>query len=496
MLNRSIVLMLVAACLLVCWPANLAFAQGTGSPPNIIVVLADDLGWGDLTCYNADSRVSTPNLDRLAKDGIRFTDAHSPSAVCTPTRYGLLTGRYCWRSRLKRGVLGGNSKLLIEQGRATVASMLQEAGYHTACIGKWHLGLQTGPGKVDWQQPMRPGPVTVGFDYFYGIPASLDMAPYVWVENDRLVAQPTERVPASGHRREGGGGFWRGGAIAPGFKHADVQPTLIEKSVQYINQRNGQVPDQPFFLYLPLASPHTPWVPSEPFMGRTGVDAPGGYYTDFVAEIDWGIGQLIHALEAGGELDNTLIIVTSDNGSHWLAADIERHGHHANGPWRGQKADIYEGGHRVPFVLHWPAGAKAGAVCDQPVCHVDLFATFASIAGKPLEADQAEDSFDLTPLLNEPGLQNPIRASMVLHALNGTFAIRVGQWKLIPDNLGSGGFTRPSNQEPETDQPNGQLYNLAEDPGETSNLYTQHPERVEQMRALLEAQQEAGRTRP
>jgi arylsulfatase A len=471
-------------------------AAGDDSPrlPNIVFLMADDMGYGDPQCYNADSKIPTPQMDKLAAEGLRFTDAHSPSAVCTPTRYGLLTGRYAWRSRLKRGVLNGYSPALIEDGRATVATMLQSHGYHTACIGKWHLGFQDQ--QVDYDRPLRPGPVTVGFDRFFGIPASLDMPPYVYVDDDRPVEPPTEQVAASGHRRAGGGGFWRGGAIAPGFQHVDVHGRITEQSVAYIEQRAREAPDQPFFLYVPLASPHTPWLPTERFQGRTGVEPPGGYYTDFVAEVDWTVGQIDDALERTGLTEKTLYIVTSDNGAHWLSADIDRHGHRANGPWRGQKADIHEGGHRVPYIARWPGRVPAGSTSDVLTDLTDLFATAAAIVGHELAEDEAEDSHNLLPALLGQALDAPIREAAVHHSLQGTFAIRQGDWKLIPDNLGSGGFTSPARVDPAGDDPGGQLYNLADDPGEQRNVWNDHPEIVQRLTELLDRYRDTGRSRP
>lgn len=471
--------------------------------PNIVVIVADDMGYGDPKCYNSASKIPTPHMDRLAAEGIRLTDAHSPSAVCTPTRYGLLTGRYAWRTRLEHGVLQGYSRSLIEPGRMTVASLLKSRGYRTAAIGKWHLGLQAydtnqpkpradlddalieiSDSPVNYDQALRPGPVTVGFDYFYGIPASLDMPPYVWVENDRVVEPATESIDASAHRRNGGGGFWRGGAIAPSFEHIDVHPVITEKSVQFIQQHAEQESKPPFFLYVPLASPHTPWLPTDEFQGITGVEPPGGHYTDFVAEVDWTVGKVMEALDRANLSKNTLIIVTSDNGAHWLAADIDRHGHRANGPWRGQKADIHEGGHRVPFIARWPGHIPENAVSDQLFCLTDLFATFAAIIGSQVPHTAAEDSFNMLPALLGKTGTSPIRPHAIHHSLTGTFAIRMGDWKLI-EGLGSGGFTQPRQVEPSEGGPHGQLYNLADDPMESQNLYLEKPDVVETLLTML-----------
>jgi arylsulfatase A len=329
------IVLFVIACLIIgaCTPAG-------DSPPNIVLILADDLGFGDLGSYNPDSRIPTPNLDRLAAEGIRFTDAHSPSSVCTPTRYGIITGQYGWRTRLKRGVLHGYSPNLIDTSRTTVASLLQDNGYTTAVIGKWHLGLGDSE-PVDYGRPLSPGPRDHGFDYFFGIPASLDMTPYVYVENEYVLALPTDSIGPGSESYESGGPFWRGGPIAPGFQHIDVHPRLTEKAVEFIESSTGK----PFFLYLPLASPHTPWLPTAAFSGVS----QAGDYGDFTAMVDATVGEVMAALERIGQSERTLIIFTSDNGSYWPAGFIEQYEHRSNGNWRGMKADIWESGHRVPF---------------------------------------------------------------------------------------------------------------------------------------------------
>ena len=464
--------------------------------PNIVLILADDLGIGDLGCYNPASKVPTPALDQLARQGIRLTDAHSPSAVCTPTRYSILTGRYAWRSRLKKGVTRGYSRSLIEPGRATVASLLKSKGYATACVGKWHLGFQTPdldapdlpfanelvppdhPQAVDFAKPLIPGPVSLGFDYFFGIPASLDMEPYLFVENDRPLEQPTETIAQSLHRRKGGGGFWRGGPIAPSFRHIDVLPTIAEKAVHWIGQQSTE---NPFFLYFPLNAPHTPWLPTKKFQGRTSIS----HYGDFVAQVDSVVGQIVAAVRQTGQAENTLIIVTSDNGSHWPTTDIEKWHHTANLHYRGQKADIWEGGHRVPFVASWPARIPKAAENDSTVCLVDFMATFANLVGAAIPTGEGVDSVNILPALLDKKTQQPPRTSTVHHSLDGTFAVRSGNWKLIPANLGSGGFSAPREVPPQQDGPQGQLYNLDDDPSEKNNLWLQHPEVVKKLTTEL-----------
>lgn len=353
------------------------------SRPNIVYILADDLGWGDLGCYNRESAVPTPNADRLAAQGIRFTDMHSPSAVCTPTRYGVLTGRYCWRTSLKKGVLWGYSPNLIETGRMTVASLLKAQGYYTAGVGKWHLGLGTAE-KVDYTKPLRPGPLDHGFDYYFGIPASLDMDPYLYFENDRTVEQPTAHTEG---RNEPRGVFWRPGPIAPGLKIDQVLPTLTQKAVSVLRERAAK-PGQPFFLYFPLTAPHTPWVPNDEFRGRS----KAGDYGDFTAQVDAALGEVMRTLEETGLAHSTLIVFTSDNGAHWTPEDKEKFTHRANAGWRGMKADIWEAGHRVPFVARWPGKIRPGAVAEELGCLTDLLATVAEITGQKLPDDAGEDS--------------------------------------------------------------------------------------------------------
>ena len=453
--------------------------------PNIVVIMADDMGYGDPQCYNPESSARTPNIDRLAAEGMRFTDAHTPSAVCTPTRYGLLTGRYCWRTDLKSGVLWGESPNLIEPGRMTLASLLKSQGYNTACVGKWHLGLGSQE-KTDYSKPLEPSPLTHGFDYSYIIPASLDMPPYVYVENDTTVEQPTGYTPGF---RDGHGRFWREGRIAPTLRIEMVLPTFRDKSVETINRFAKE--DDPFFLYVPLPAPHTPWVPTKGFIGETD----SGDYTDFVTQVDETIGAIMKALDENDAANETLIIVTSDNGAH-EGLIPKAYPHDPNTPWRGQKADIYEGGHRVPFVVRWPGHVDAGTTNDQLVCLTDLLATFADMMNVDLPDDAGEDSYSFAPAMIGTAAKSPLRASMVSHSLAGVFALREGSMKYIEER-GSGGFGW--NREKAAAQkgvPRAQLYDLAADPGETQNLYDTHRADRERMLMLLNKLRDSGRSRP
>ncbi|MEP6539586.1 MAG: arylsulfatase [Bryobacteraceae bacterium] len=459
-------------------------AQVLTRPPNIVYVLADDLGWGDLNCYNPQSAVPTPNANHLASQGMRFTDMHSPSAVCTPTRYGILTGRYCWRSALKKGVLWGYSPNLIEDGRLTVPGMLKQRGYYTAGVGKWHLGLGRDK-KADYSQPLHPNPTDHGFDYYFGIPASLDMDPYLYFENDRAVEKPTSNTAGQNKPR---GVFWRPGPISPHFEIPEVLPTLTDKVVSILHERAAK-PQQPFFLYFPMTAPHTPWVPKKPYQGKS----KAGLYGDFVAEVDDMLGRVMRTLEETGLASNTLVIFTSDNGADWKIEDKALYKHRANANWRGEKADIWDAGHRIPFIARWPGRIKPNSVSDQLGCLTDLMATAANVAGYKLTRDAGEDSFDLLPVMLGTAAK-PVREAIVHHSNNGMFSIRQGEWKLEL-GLGSGGFTPPVTVNPEPGGPQGQLYNLAKDPTEADNLWLKHPDVVKRLTALLHQYQEQGYSR-
>ncbi len=488
LLNRIITLLiLVLASAVTNSPHSAASEADSARRPNVVIILADDLGYGDVGCYHENSRIQTPRIDQLAREGLRFTDAHTPSSVCSPTRYGLLTGRYAWRTRLKSGVLNGYSPALIDSGRLTLASLLKQHDYRTACVGKWHLGLGAAE-PADYGQPLVPGPNAVGFDESFVLPASLDMPPYVFVENERATVAPSEKIAESRMRRHGGQGFWREGAIAPGFRHVDTLPTLASWALRFIEK---QTPDKPFFLYFPLTAPHTPWMPTDAFRGRSNV----GYYGDFVTQVDATVGRVLDALGQRQLADNTLVIFTSDNGAHWLPSDIAQWGHRANANWRGQKADIWEGGHRVPLIVRWPGVVKPGRQSDQLVCLTDLMATLAAIVGQKLPRDAGEDSFSFLSVLGDKTADEPRRDTIVHHSADGTFAIRQGSWKLAL-GLGSHGFSDPRTVEPEPGGPAGQLYDLRIDPAESRNRWLDESQIVERLTAQLTNLQRQGHSRP
>lgn len=469
--------------------------------PNIVLILADDLGWGDLTCYAATSKIDTPQLDTLAAAGVRFTDAHSPSAVCSPTRYGLLTGRYAWRSELQQSVVWEWGRPLIEPESVTLPELLGSAGYRTACIGKWHLGWTwldadglpanadvpffprgseergLAAARVDLTQPMLDGPTAHGFDLYFGDDVP-NFPPRAWIENDRLVSQATEAKPK--------GMFGSPGPTTPGWDLAGVLPGLADHAVDFVEESH----DAPFFLYLSLTAPHTPIAPAPDFVGTTSA----GLYGDYVAEVDWVVGRVLRALEAGGHAENTLVIFSSDNGSPArdgagmngaIGSVTANFGHHPNGPWRGYKADIWEAGHRVPLIVRWPEVTPVGTTSSALVGLQDLYATLAEGLGIPVPTGEGADSQSFLDAL--VGEVADGRDALVHHSLDGTFGVRRGRWKLIPGNLGSGGFSKPARKAPGPSDPGGQLYDLVADPGETQNLWTQHAEVVAELEAVLAA---------
>lgn len=469
--------------------------------PNIVYILADDLGYGDVSCYYPEGKIKTPNIDKLASQGMRFTDAHAPSSVCTPTRYAILTGEYAWRSRLAQGVLRGYGRSLIDANTPTVGSMLREHGYQTAVIGKWHLGLdwQVKPGHedammaghygvrengmvtdmhsedIDFEVPPAGGPLSRGFDYSYILPASLDMEPYCYLENDTLTEIPSEQTHGNDLNTGYTGAFWRAGRMAPSFEFDQVLVNFKKKALSYLTTR-ARKSDKPFFLYLPLSAPHTPWVPTRYFQGRSQV----GSYGDFVQMVDHTVGAVMQALDSLA-LANTIVVFASDNGPFWRPASIERWGHRAAGPWRGMKADAYEGGHRIPFIVRWPGKIREGTVSDAPTTLANLFATCADIVGSSVTT---RDSYSILPVLTGASDRVPGQRAIIHHSSMGHFAIREGKWKLIDKN-GSGGFTAPTSEDTQG-APQGQLYDLESDPGEEVDLYGRYPSQVEVLKTLLD----------
>ena len=476
--------------------------------PHIVYILADDLGWGDISVQTPDSNISTPTINQQARERIRFTDMHTPSSVCTPTRYGILTGEYAWRSRLKRGVLFGYDLPLIPEDKVTVADLMQRNGYYTTGVGKWHLGLpyQIKEGS-DYRQRHQDsiatlgtsedvdifkafetgGPTDLGFDEYYGIPASLDMAPYGYIENNGWETLPTDSVAAEERSLDYDKGFWRGGEASLDFDHRQVLPKITERAVQVIKEHGQTRANQPLFLYFPLNAPHTPWLPTEEFRSKS----QAGKYGDFVVMVDDVVGQVMQALEDQGMTDNTLIIFTSDNGAHidHVGGEYE---HAGNANWRGQKADIHEGGHRVPFIARWPNRIPANQTSSALGCLTDLMATAAAITGDSLVAKVGVDSYNLLPVMLSEQQESP-REAVVHHSLDGMFSVRKGNWKLILGR-GTGGFTPPRREEVTEGEPTGQLYNLAKDPGEQNNLFVEETEKVDELTAVLSQYKTEGRS--
>jgi len=467
-MKRKLLTILVTLLAAYCGESHAVVPQ-----PNIVYILADDLGYGDVSGLNPErGKIATPHLDRLAKQGMTFTDAHSGSSVCTPTRYGLLTGRYAWRTRLQSGVLSDYVQPLIAADRLTVPGMLKQNGFHTACIGKWHLGYTVEDGAAGKKKRgkgegasvgavTRDGPVTRGFDHFFGFHHARMMKSVFEDDRVTMIVEPV-----------------------------DMLPLLAAQSTAYIRERAKS--GQPFFLYLPLNSPHTPIVPSKAWKGKSGL----GDYADFVMETDWAVGEVLGAIDEAGIANDTLVIFTSDNGCSPAAGtnELEQQGHFASGPYRGYKADIWDGGHRVPFFVRWPAKVKAGSKSTQLICHTDLMATCADLLDLTLPANAGEDSVSMLPvLLGETGPSNRV---VVHHSINGRFAIRQGRWKLCLCP-GSGGWSQPGDAEAtKRGLPETQLYDIIADFAETTNLSDAHPEIIAKLTQQLRDSVSKGRSTP
>lgn len=458
--------------------------------PNIVLILADDFGYGDAPCYNPAAKVPMPNIDRLAAEGMKFTDAHSGSSVCTPTRYGLLTGRYAWRTRLQRGVFYSYDTPLIAADRLTVPSLLKQHGYHTACIGKWHLGWDwpmrgraKEGGVPDFTQPIAGGPTTRGFDVYFGTHVP-NQAPYIFIDQDRTVGQPTATIERDPVQITG-----RGGPALPGWDFTAILPTIAARAVKYVDERAAS--PQPFFLYFPLTTPHEPISPSKKFQGKSGINP----LADLMMETDWAVGEVLAALDRHKLADDTLVIFTTDNGhaTYTGLKPLLDAGHQPSGPFRGYKTDIYEGGHRVPMLARWPGQIAAKSQSDALICHTHLLATCAELVGAKLPADAGEDSASILRLLRGETPDEPPYEAIVNHAASGRFAVRRGRWKLIfpdaPKGVGGGTDAAAGSQPLE-------LYDLAADVGETTNVAQKNPEVVAELTKLLERLVADGRSTP
>lgn len=475
--------------------------------PNIIYILADDLGIGDLSIYNENSKIQTPNLDKMGQEGMIFTDAHTSSAVCTPTRYGILTGRYNWRTPLKEFVTWGNSPSLIRKNRLTVAQLLKDNGYKTACIGKWHLGLNwtmknNSPefdhfsdksdrlsfNDIDYSKPLKFGPLNMGFDYSYMISASLNMPPFVYIENDKATMVPTGI--SSQTKNQAPFATWIKGEIADDFEHEQVLPNIVSKTISFINENANK--EEPFFIYIPLTSPHNPVLPIAPWKGQSEINSP---YADFIIMIDDLMGTIFETLKSQGIDENTMVIFTSDNGfatTNDLKTLIKEK-HSPSYIYSGYKGSYLEGGHRVPFLVKWPEKIKPNSVSDATICTTDFIATCADILNYGFNDNEAEDSYSMLPLLTNAGTY--LREATIHHDKYGVFAIRKGDWKLIvsPNSgiMASGETKKYIERLPEEI-----LYNLKKDVKERNNIANQFPEKVKELKGLLIKHIREGRSTP
>ena len=491
--------------------------------PNIVLIFADDMGYGDVSFFNANSKVQTPTIDKLAQSGISFTNAHSSGSVCTPSRYGLLTGRYAFRTEGAAGGLSGFDGVVIEPDRITLASMLKEVGYTSAVVGKWHLGVdwvpkddaetvvfnnETGYSNVDYWSELMAGPNDFGFHYSFIHVASTDMPPYMFVR-DHQVVDP-EVVLTSDiypNRLEDTvydwdlrslteddfywrtGVWWRQGEISKSFRLEECQTSILQAGLSFIEWQSENNCSSPFFLYMPLTGPHTPWLPINQFQGKSDL----GDYGDFIMEIDNIVLQVKKTLKKLNQYDNTIIIFTSDNGAHWPQQQIDTTGHEASLGRRGMKGDIWDGGHHVPMVISWPAHIKQAGTYEHLVSLTDVYATISELTGQELDENSGEDSYSFLHVLNG-NLNKPTRDHMIHHSSRRFFAIRKNGWKYI-DGLGSGGFTAPGVIQPEEGGPHGQLYHIEVDPMESNNLYLQNLPMVEQMKNELHRIIDEGRSR-
>lgn len=490
----------------------------TSDPPNVVIILADDMGYGDVSALNPQARTRTPHIDQLVAQGLSFTDAHASASVCTPSRYGLLTGRYAWR-REGTGVVNGFQGSVMDTSRQTLGDVFGHAGYATACVGKWHLGVgwqtrdgqpaaqnpETGRSNVDFSLPITVGPRDFGFEYSFIHPASLDMPPYLFLENHlatehnmlltdqvyRPHRENTEFAWDKKHTKPGDvywakGVWWRRGEIAESFRIINCLPQISSKSQSFIRRhkfmRGGTADDhvQPFFLYVPLTGPHTPWMVSPEFQNQT----PIGDYGDFVLQVDDVVGQVVATLKQIGEWENTILIFSSDNGAYWPEEEIELQKHDAHAGRRGQKGDVWEGGHRIPLVISWPSRIEQRMEYNGLTSLTDFFATFRELLGQPDRPEEGEDSQSFLSVLVEGDTEGH-RTSMVHQSSRGMYAIREGDWKYI-DGLGSGGFTAPAILAPADEGPQGQLYRMSTDPMEMDNLYLSESRVVLQMKKALE----------
>ena len=474
-----------------------------GDKPNVVILYADDMGVADVSYGNAEAKIQTPNLDRLASEGMTFTDGHSSSGICTPSRFALLTGQHHWRRF--HGIVGAFGGSVFEDDDFTIAKMFQGKGYNTGAFGKWHLGWDfdairkkgrkkgdPDPEAYDWTKPFPDGPLDQGFDYYWG-DGTINFPPYCWIENDRFVTIPT--LPVIKSEPLAGAGSFRPGPMAESWNPYDILPTITDKTVEWLEKQSES---KPFFAYLAFNSPHYPIVPNEDFHGKS----KAGYYGDFVIETDAQVGKVLDALDKAGVAENTIVIFTADNGAETAAFDrLQEFGQWSSGEFRGVKRDTYEGGHRVPFIVRWPSQIEPGAVSDEVVSQVDFAATFAELAGYDLSVDEAIDSYNLLPVLRDEDYEKPLRTATVQNTGPNNYAIRQGDWVLIDAASGASrkedaSYLKYFGLAPFEKGTKGLLFNLKEDPRQSKNLFTENPEKVEAMRALLRSYIDGQRCAP
>ncbi len=481
--------------------------------PNIIFIFADDMGYGDVGALNPEGRIHTPALDNMVQNGLTFSSAHASASVCTPSRYGLLTGRYAYRtSAAARGVWGFNEPV-IEPEKETIASLLKKVGYTTAVTGKWHLGLgwQTKDGakaeldeisgysNVDYSLEVDNGPNDYGFDYSFILPASLDIPPYMFLRDHKVIDPDIiltteiypDRMPDTEyswdkkHSNEHAvywekGVWWRLGEMSRSFRIENAQPEIIEDGIRFIEKQAVENPDDSFFLYIPLTGPHTPWVPREQFEGKSEI----GLYGDFVMDIDDFVGRIQQTLVKHSIHDNTMLVFASDNGGYWPQEEIDLHNHDSNWGRTGQKGDVWDGGHRIPLIITWPEHIEKATEYHHLISLTDFFATFAELTDQKMDDDMGDDSFSFLHVLNGE-TEKPTRQSMIHNSSRDMYSIRIDGWKYI-EGLGSGGFTYPYFEEAETGGAQGQLYRIASDSLESENVYLAYPDRVQALKRKLE----------
>lgn len=523
-MNTSNILAHISSAIALWGCSSMVYAQKQiAEKPNVVIILADDMGYGDVSVNNHLARTRTPNIDQLANNGIRFTDAHSGGAVCTPSRYGILTGRYFFRVPVQNSYWGYLPPL-IEQGRETIGSLMQKAGYTTACIGKWHLGLNWGRKDIskpqiedknvlgytntDFGVATKGGPNELGFDYSFILPASLDMPPYTFVKNGKVIdpdivltadvyPHTLDRTVYAWDRKHTNandvywdrGVWWRNGEMSKSFKVEGCFDTIVGQGVSFIKNQVAKNNKKPFMLYLSLTGPHTPWMPDDQFKGSSAL----GTYGDFISQVDNVVLKINEVIKKLHIEENTLVIFTSDNGAPWQEEDVQKYGHQSNAGRRGQKGDAWDGGHHIPLFVKWPAMIKQPFTYNQTTSLVDLMATFADITGSQFDGKYAEDSFSFYSVLKGDHT-HPYRDHLIYISSSGKLAIKKGDWKFI-DCIGSGGFTDPSVVKPAANGPLGQLYNLKDDPMEIFNLYFERKDKVNELSGLLQQLKEQGYSR-